>query len=1585
MFHICDGGRKISFLCPNGTIFRQSNLICDWWFKVDCADSPGQYEESAEHLAEDQRRAGKPKNSQPPQNFETIHTTQRRPPSNFGSEIITGHNHISDYKAEASFNSVAQSGVPASGNFRSEHRNSKPSPRSFQAAPRQQEQAKVINSRQYPTYDQSTQATKYVNSLQDEDNRRKSTANAYTYKYTPTRKTTLEYTDAAVYRASTQPSRNYKEPKETQVVAESASFVNSKSRNTYNHFSANYDNKVRSTAETSKSESYPTTARTTRPSYTTTYVPGSKNYVEVTRSVSHSVGTSTRSKPTSQVSYDHSISTTARTPSLIARNNSYSSSQYFQSTADSENNYKVTRVPTSTTFRTAKGFQLSSKDSQTIPQSPVKNSWQINLKTENATFYDPTVPTVTPKTFNVSNQFSVSTVTPKPYSGPENQFLGSSWYTTLKSDAIITTLPESTYSTYKAEPTVSEHAVDMLKTLEELDFGNADPNTDADKTLGTRTGLVVPPSAGPNTLHSLAIYFATAVDNLVSTPVPTTVTEENRGDFDTDEDQYPDIEYSDSFSSVLSQKTIDKYSNLFNNDSSSESAEAVEDAEDIANNDLELSQSRGPLSSSPQIRELAQVFTHALSAYLQDPETFRKVLSEIRPTEPTNEVTKPTVNTLAVEEVTPMNDLYSVSKDEDEVLDFSDVSNNSARPTPTPQEVTSTTLSEPTKTYSVDLIKNRLLLTTSGYHHQKPIAHSNTRSKTPASSFVTHDSNDFDNSQNDLRQGKELLSTVVTTSTKNAIAVEINGGLSVSTPKGPKRIIQEAQHTNCSETTQFDADSSYFPVINDETAEPIPRYGGFQNNSGENLSPYGAELQSFNSTPINVVFSETQTATEPIPLYWGDATSTKVTNIEENPNAPNQDLVAPSQDSRISDTLDSDELSQINSFIPKEISVFENKDQKVEIDFQTTEQPKTTVSGKEQHATFKYRSHSADRGMYYNNYKTSLENEEQLQRAHSQSFITTANQIGRHGKKIESSNKSTKNDNTDSDKPNVNVTLRTFNGANSLPTLKDILLKPTSTVPTDISFTTLRDKQKSESFTTVSSIEPTTLNTIQETTQGSTGFEESTTQYEAPTTAVYSNPSTNPQSTTNHENIWSTSAALGQIWQTTVFLDPITINDGLSNDAAHETLFPSANTYFQGPSTKQGDFYTDETSEPSTFTTINSDRIDLFKYPALSTITGAPEETTKFTEEKTTSYPETPIYESFPPIFSTPVESRNSFVESPKNQTSDDIIIVSTNRGGKSLSSAAPHQVLAHLPASEVDQTMMNKAKEMFGGLNESSANTLMNVMKKADKNTTVRRLILLLVQTCDDDHNKTIEASRTALLDALMKIPYAPEEVSVTQNPLNAELEQTGDYEPKTTIISSDYSTRRIDEIIDTDDSISPAVSLKTKGRQGKRINFDASYPNSLPEIQKSISVVTEVPSSNTSAVRTTSTTTTTTTISAETTTVSSTTQAPITTVSEALIVPTTDLTSAPTEPPTSKATETTLAEITNTVAPVVTVKMSRRGQRKFYVKTTKTPIYPKVEEKSTAAEKQTLTSVEDNSVPSDTRALELLRSLYSLAARWG
>merc|ERR1712038_441879 len=56
-FHICanlgDGGlTKYSLLCPNGTMFNQQYLICDWWFNVDCSLAESFYSINEEIAAE---------------------------------------------------------------------------------------------------------------------------------------------------------------------------------------------------------------------------------------------------------------------------------------------------------------------------------------------------------------------------------------------------------------------------------------------------------------------------------------------------------------------------------------------------------------------------------------------------------------------------------------------------------------------------------------------------------------------------------------------------------------------------------------------------------------------------------------------------------------------------------------------------------------------------------------------------------------------------------------------------------------------------------------------------------------------------------------------------------------------------------------------------------------------------------------------------------------------------------------------------------------------------------------------------------------------------------------------------------------------------------------------------------------------------------------------------------------------------------------------------------------------------------------------------------------------------------------------
>ncbi|XP_055373701.1 myb-like protein AA [Condylostylus longicornis] len=44
VWHYCDlNGGQASFLCPNGTIFSQVALTCDWWFNVKCSTTPQLY------------------------------------------------------------------------------------------------------------------------------------------------------------------------------------------------------------------------------------------------------------------------------------------------------------------------------------------------------------------------------------------------------------------------------------------------------------------------------------------------------------------------------------------------------------------------------------------------------------------------------------------------------------------------------------------------------------------------------------------------------------------------------------------------------------------------------------------------------------------------------------------------------------------------------------------------------------------------------------------------------------------------------------------------------------------------------------------------------------------------------------------------------------------------------------------------------------------------------------------------------------------------------------------------------------------------------------------------------------------------------------------------------------------------------------------------------------------------------------------------------------------------------------------------------------------------------------------------------
>lgn len=72
------------------------------------------------------------------------------------------------------------------------------------------------------------------------------------------------------------------------------------------------------------------------------------------------------------------------------------------------------------------------------------------------------------------------------------------------------------------------------------------------------------------------------------------------------------------------------------------------------------------------------------------------------------------------------------------------------------------------------------------------------------------------------------------------------------------------------------------------------------------------------------------------------------------------------------------------------------------------------------------------------------------------------------------------------------------------------------------------------------------------------------------------------------------------------------------------------------------------------------------------------------------------------------------------------------------------------LPANTGLQRIANK---LFGGLNENEAYHLRNVMAEAEHNRQILRLLLLLIQTCDDQNGKALERSRKHLINALINM----------------------------------------------------------------------------------------------------------------------------------------------------------------------------------------------------------------------------------------
>lgn len=180
------------------------------------------------------------------------------------------------------------------------------------------------------------------------------------------------------------------------------------------------------------------------------------------------------------------------------------------------------------------------------------------LETSRTTpFYTPTIPTI-------ATRFEA---TPSTSQRPAIVFtqppvIVSSTTTTTASPPAITTTP---LSLEKNPINVSEHAIEMMKTLQELELASSSSTsaTPNDGEAGSRFGLNIPPSSGPDALHSLAVYFASAMEN--ATNSKPAVGESSSDKNKTEEPISAQIldDNAKIRSAQLSDKTVEGYEKLF--------------------------------------------------------------------------------------------------------------------------------------------------------------------------------------------------------------------------------------------------------------------------------------------------------------------------------------------------------------------------------------------------------------------------------------------------------------------------------------------------------------------------------------------------------------------------------------------------------------------------------------------------------------------------------------------------------------------------------------------------------------------------------------------------------------------------------------------------------------------------------------------------------------------------------------------------------------------------------------------------------------------------------------------------------------
>jgi len=567
-------------------------------------------------------------------------------------------------------------------------------------------------------------------------------------------------------------------------------------------------------------------------------------------------------------SYRHNITSTVNQNAFPSSTPFYENSQ----THNYQNQNSITNIESKGTTvdpwrATLKSFQQNSISSTEKPWKSTNSFQQSGSTSKTLSPYDTSftykqgkvLSTLGPYVPFTKNYVYSTTPTPKPpttvptYSSTLTNYriTASNLIPKMKSSSLITSrskdratyLPEAGSKpppTLEARPYAErEHVLSMLHSLQGLENNAENLSEIGAKDGNSRNGFSVP---GPSTLHSLALYFATAGDNLGSNEtIESTASVEEVEDRERSHLHNASVELP---TSILTQHTISSYVELFNLNNALEGnatmTEFTSEADDIGgeiDDDLEIEQSEGPVngakrSNNTKLRELAQVFTHALSAYLQDPDTFKKVLTEIRPTQPSVTTTDGGQFEITTLYPTTAEEYASVTKEKDEVLDFSDDTDVTRRRKPstifpttlqphvTTDRSSSTYYTTPYNEYE----------TTSESQTRRPIYYPSTTLLPPSAS--SYDSEDYVDSS---------------TQSGNTFAFEVNRVFTTT--------MNDIQNYDSDTTDLSPVYDNYFPLDEDRNRNKI---GGFHNNTAGTFQPYGKNVKPIGATPIsNYVASST--------------------------------------------------------------------------------------------------------------------------------------------------------------------------------------------------------------------------------------------------------------------------------------------------------------------------------------------------------------------------------------------------------------------------------------------------------------------------------------------------------------------------------------------------------------------------------------------------------------------------------------------------------------------------------------------------------------------------------------------------------